>query len=106
MRERCILSPILLNLYFECIFREALNDVEEGISINGIRLNNLWCTDYIIVFADNVEGLQVLMDRITVEAVNTRYELDINTNKTKLMIINNKKTLSEVTWVLIKLAPL
>jgi len=73
-----ILSPILFNLYSEYIFREALNEVEEGIFINGTRLNNLRYADDTIVFADTVEGL---MDRIT--ETSSRYGLDIIRNKIK-----------------------
>lgn len=88
VRQGCILSPILFNLYSEYIFREALNEIEEGISINGTRLNNLRYADDTIVFTDSIKGLQLLMDRI-IEA-SMRYGLDINTNKTKFMIISKE----------------
>ncbi|KAL4120153.1 hypothetical protein QTP88_012884 [Uroleucon formosanum] len=88
VRQGCILSSILFNFYSEYIFREALNEIEEGISINGTRLNNLSYADDAIVFADSIEGLQLLMDRITEASM--RYGLDINTNKTKFMIISKE----------------
>jgi hypothetical protein len=54
----------LFNLYSEYIFRETLNEVEEGISINGTSLNNLRYADDTIVFADTIKGLQILIDKI------------------------------------------
>lgn len=57
VRQGCILSPILFNIYSEYIFREALENQEEGISINGKELNNIRYADDTIMFADTIEGL-------------------------------------------------
>uniref|UniRef100_A0A8D8W5N2 Craniofacial development protein 2 n=2 Tax=Cacopsylla melanoneura TaxID=428564 RepID=A0A8D8W5N2_9HEMI len=86
VRQGCILSPLIFNLYSEKIFREALKDVDKGISIDGNRLNNIRYADDTIVFADKLEDLQLLIDKITLHSNN--YGLDINANKTKLMIIS------------------
>uniref|UniRef100_A0A8D8YBA7 Craniofacial development protein 2 n=3 Tax=Cacopsylla melanoneura TaxID=428564 RepID=A0A8D8YBA7_9HEMI len=88
VRQGCIISPILFNLYSEYIFKEALADLDEGISINGVHLNNLRYADDTIVFADTLEGLQQLMNKVT--ETSKKYGLDINTNKTKFMIISKE----------------
>uniref|UniRef100_A0A8D9EV91 Craniofacial development protein 2 n=1 Tax=Cacopsylla melanoneura TaxID=428564 RepID=A0A8D9EV91_9HEMI len=88
VRQGCNLSPILFNLYSEHIFREALQDIDEGISVNGLKLNNLRYADDTIVFADTIEGLQTLMNRI--HDTSQMYGLDINTLKTKFMIVSKK----------------
>lgn len=66
VKQKYIFFPILFNLYSEHIFREALNNMDEGILINGIKLNEqpkiCW---WYIEFADTTQGLQKLMDRIT-----------------------------------------
>ncbi|CAG9839144.1 unnamed protein product [Diabrotica balteata] len=41
VREVCIISPQIFNLYSEHIFEEAIKDIDEDISINGVKLNNL-----------------------------------------------------------------
>lgn len=64
VRQGCILSPLLFNIYSEEIFKEALDDIELGISINGQRLNNVRYADDTVVFADDIESLQELMTRV------------------------------------------
>lgn len=89
VRQGCILSPLIFNLYSERIFSEALDGLEKGILINGHRMNNIRYADDTIVFADSLEDLQVLVDNITHRS--NQYGLDVNVNKTKLMIISKKK---------------
>ena len=45
VRQGCVLSPLIFNLYSERIFSEALNEIEEGIMLNGDRLNNIRYAD-------------------------------------------------------------
>lgn len=86
VRQGCVLSPLLFNVYSERIFREALEGAEMGIMVNGERLNNIRYADDTVMFADNPRGLQALMDRVIV--CSRRYGLDINIGKTKLMVIS------------------
>jgi len=39
--QGCILSPLLFNLYLEFILRKALDEVDEGIEVNGRCINNI-----------------------------------------------------------------
>uniref|UniRef100_A0A8D9AT98 Craniofacial development protein 2 n=1 Tax=Cacopsylla melanoneura TaxID=428564 RepID=A0A8D9AT98_9HEMI len=86
VRQGCILSPLLFNLYSERIFEEALEDAEEGLPINGTRLNNIRYADDTIVFSDSQEGLQNLVNRISVTS--SKYGLEMNIKKTKVMVIS------------------
>lgn len=73
----------------EYIFSEALQDIEAGNLLNGERLNNIRYANDTVIFADNLASLQLLMDRVT--SYSRQYGLEINTNKTKFMIISKNQ---------------
>ena len=86
---RHALSPLIFNLYSERIFREALNGIEEGIMLNGVRLNNIRYADDTMVIADSLESLQRTMDHIA--QYSQQYGLlNINVKKTNQMIIKKE----------------
>lgn len=85
VRQGCILSPILFNLYSEDIVDKALVDQDIGIKINGTAINNLRYADDTVILAGTHEELQTLLDRIV--AVSKEYGLSLNINKTKYMLI-------------------
>lgn len=86
VRQGCVLSPTLFNLYSEYVFGKALENVDAGVLVNGERINNIRYADDTVVFADSLEGLQELMDRI-VEA-GSECGLSLNIKKTKFMVIS------------------
>lgn len=45
--------PLAINIYAEAIFEEALENAEEGILVNGHRINNLRYTDDNILVTSN-----------------------------------------------------
>lgn len=90
IRQGCILSPILFNLYSKSIMNKALDDQSKGIKINGITINNLRYADDTVLLAETLEDLQAIINKIV--EVSEEYELTLNTNKTKYMLIT-KSTL-------------
>lgn len=65
VRQGCILSSLIFNMYSERIFNKALNGVEAGILLNGVRGNNVRYAGDTMVIADSLERLQELKDQIT-----------------------------------------
>lgn len=86
VRQGCVMSPLLFNLYSETIFREALEELEMGIKINGVWINNIRYADDTVLIADNIEDLQELVNKIGEQSKSMG--LNINIQKTKFMIIS------------------
>jgi len=61
VRQCCILSLMLFNLYLEEIFIEALDDASEGINVNGVNVNNIRYADDTLIVTKK-EDLQKLME--------------------------------------------
>ena len=55
VRQGCILSLYLFNIYSEMIMRET-NDLE-GIKVGGVSINNLRYADDMVLIADSQEKL-------------------------------------------------
>ena len=65
VRQGCILSPCLLNLYAEYIMRNAgLEEARAGIKIARRNINNLRYTDDTTIMAESEEELKSLLMKV------------------------------------------
>ena len=61
VRQGCILSPCLFNLYAEYILRNTgLEEAQAGIKIAGRNINNFRYADDTILMAESEEELKIL----------------------------------------------
>lgn len=86
LRQGCILSPLLFNIYSEELFKETLEEATDGIKVNGVVINNIRYADDTLLVADTPDGLQRLLNRVAEAGL--EYGLKLNGAKTKYMIIS------------------
>ena len=83
VRQGCMLSPCLFNLYAENIISSAgLEEAQAGIKIAGRNINNLICADDITLMAESKELKSLLMK---VKEDSGKVGLKLNIQKTKIM---------------------
>ena len=83
LRQGCVLSPCLFNLYAEHIMRNAgLDETQAGIKIAGRNLNNLRYADDTTLMAESEELKSLLME---MKEESEKVGLKLNIQKTKIM---------------------
>ena len=84
VRQVCILSPSLFNLYAEYIMQNArLDEAQAGIKIAGRNINNLRYADDTTLMAECEKELKSLL--MKVKEKSEKVGLKLNTQKTKIM---------------------
>ena len=86
VRQGCLLSPTLFNIFLERIMTDALKDHEGTISIGGRTITNLRFADDIDGLAGSEKELENLVERL--DKTSTNYGMQISAEKTKLMTNN------------------
>ena len=84
VRQGCILSPYLFNLYSEYIMRQAdLGELEIGVRIGGRKINNLRYADDTTLLAESKADLLQLLEKVKQQSI--KAGLHLNFKKTKVM---------------------
>ena len=94
VRQGCLLSPALFNIFVERIVTDALEDHEGTVSIGGRTITNLR-------FADDIDGLTGVEEEVAklVEHFNkasAAYGMEISAEKTKLMTNSTSSNKTEI----------
>ena len=89
VRQGCILSPLLFNLYINDLPYAFQNTLSDPIILpNGTKLNSLLYADDLIILSRSKVDLQNCLN--TLYSFSTSWMLDINSKKTKIMIFQKR----------------
>ena len=94
VRQECLLSPTLFNVFLERFMTDALEDHEGSVSIGGRTITNLRFADGIDALARKEEELFKLLNQL--EKASTTYAMEMSAEKTKLMTNNTRGISSDI----------
>ena len=93
VRQGCLISPVLFNVFIEEIMADIQNNHTSSISIGGLSISNLRFAD-IDLIAGNTQELQALTDNLSNNA--SKYGMKISIEKSKVMINNNENQHADI----------
>ena len=80
VRQGCLLSPTLFNIFLERTMSDALEEHDGKVSIGGRNITNLRFADDIDALAEEEQELEVLVESL--DKTCTRYKMEISAEKT------------------------
>ena len=89
VRQRCLFSPTLFNIFLERIMVDALEDHQGTVSIGGRRITNLRFADDIDGLAGSEQELENLVKKLDTHS--TAFGMEISASKSKLLKSNGSK---------------
>ena len=89
VRQGDVLSPDFFSIYSEMITRCL--DKENGVSMNGVNLNNIRYADHTVLVDTTEKDLQNLLDVVNEKGRN--FSMEMNVKKTKVLVISRDQNI-------------
>uniref|UniRef100_A0A8D8XDM6 Craniofacial development protein 2 n=2 Tax=Cacopsylla melanoneura TaxID=428564 RepID=A0A8D8XDM6_9HEMI len=86
VRQGCIISPVLFNIYAEQIIKEAVENEPHGILLKDKLINNLRYADDLVLLTSSKQSLVVLLEKLFESSSN--YHMKVNIKKSKIMRVS------------------
>ena len=83
VRQGCLVSPTLFNIFLEWIMSDALDEHDRKVSIGDRNITNLRFADGTDALTEEEQELEALVESL--DKICTRYKMEISAEKTKLM---------------------
>ena len=87
VRQGCLLSPTVFNIFLERIISEALEEHDGKVSIGGRNITNLRFAHDIDALAEEKQELEALVESL--DKTCTKYKMEISAEKAKLVLMTN-----------------
>src|SRR5688572_11115685 len=88
VRQGCVISPLLFNLYSEFMIREAMEEIE-GIRFGGFNITDLSYADDAVFVADKKKKLQMMIYKVNDTC--KEYGMAINVRKKKVRVVGGER---------------
>ena len=95
VRQGCLLSPVLFNLYLERIMLDTLQDHHTSISIGGRPICNLRFADDIDLMGGSNTELQDLTNKLATTA--SAYGMEVSSEKSKVLVNSTSNISANIT---------
>ena len=85
LKQVCVLSPLLFNLYINDL-PNMFNESHDPVLVGKYLTNIIMYADDLVLLSNSKEGLQKCLEVLNVFC--KKWKLNVNTEKTKVMIFN------------------
>ena len=85
VRQGCVMSPLLFNIFLSDLAKK-LDTMDDKVKVNNSEISALFWADDIVLLSESENGLKGMLR--VVEEYTSQNMLEINTDKTKIMIFN------------------
>ena len=95
VRQGCVMSPWLFNIYIDGIIREAMDEFVGGVQLSNTKVQVLLFADDIVMVTERKEDIQRNLEML--KAAMDKWEMKMHLGKTKVMVVSRVEEGCSVT---------